>query len=264
MFEVGQLSNYSGAKAFLKKGHKEPKDSLECFRKVPLFANISDEDLSVFLNAADVRLCKKGTVLFNEGEKGESFFVLCGGWIKLSHALPEGKEAIVDMRTSGHVVGVDSLFEQGAYLCNAQVAEDAEVIVLPLSLLKEKLESNSTLALAMLSFVSRYHARQRSETAINSALCAPQRIASFMLRLCPENKKENVVFHLPYDKTLIANTLGMTRGSFSRALSELKKETFLRIVDATVEIDSVEQLKNYVFRSLAAKRKPKKPKTAQG
>jgi len=260
MFEIGQLSHHHTTKAFLKKSHKEPQESLECLRKVPLFANVSEKDMSVFLDAADVRFCKKGTVLFHEGETGECFFVICSGWIKLSHALPEGKEAIVDMRTAGHIAGADSVFEKNTYIYNAQVAEDAEVIVLPLSLLKENLESNSALAMGMLSFLSRYHMRQRSEAAINSALCAPQRIAGFMLRLCPENKKENVVFHLPYDKTLIANTLGMTRGSFSRALSELKKESFIRIFDATVEIDSVEQLQDYVYRSLAAKRKTKKKK----
>ncbi len=257
MFEVGQLSNLAGKKVF-SKGHIEPEELLKCLRDVSMFANLSDEDLSEFLAVAEVRLCKKGTMLFFEKDIGDSFFVICSGWVKLSHELPEGKEAIIDMRCSGYVVGADSVFEQGEYTSNAQIAEDAQVIVIPLAVLKDKLESNPALALGMLSFLTRHHMRQKSEAAFNSALCAPQRIASFMLRLCPDDKKQNVVFQLPYDKTLIANTLGMTRGSFSRALGELKKEPFLRITDATVELDSVEQLKDYVYRSLATKRTPKK------
>ncbi len=82
---------------------------------------------------------------------------------------------------------------------------------------------------------------------------APQRIGSFLLRLCPEGKKGAVVIHLPYDKTLIASTLGMKGATFSRALNILRQKTDMRINGSRIEIESVERLIKFVCGPLATK-----------
>ena len=64
---------------------------------------------------------------------------------------------------------------------------------------------------------------------------APQRIGCFFLSLCPEDKKKNIVFHLPYNKALIAEILGMKSATFSRALNILRQKTGIRIRDTRVE-----------------------------
>jgi len=58
---------------------------------------------------------------------------------------------------------------------------------------------------------------------------------------------------LPYDKTLIAYTLGMKGATFSRALNTLREKTGVRISGTRIEIDSAEQLAKFVYGSLAAK-----------
>jgi CRP-like cAMP-binding protein len=85
---------------------------------------------------------------------------------------------------------------------------------------------------------------------------APQRIGCFLLRLCPPDKINDIVFHLPYDKTLIAQTLGMKGATFSRALNILRLKTDIRIRGTKVEIDSVERLVKFVYGQLSAKYVP--------
>ena len=52
-------------------------------------------------------------------------------------------------------------------------------------------------------------------------LTAPQRLADFLLTLCP-NEEGPCEIKLPYEKSLIASRLGMKPESLSRALAKLK------------------------------------------
>ena len=89
-------------------------------------------------------------------------------------------------------------------------------------MLVQKIRENSELALMMLGSIS---ARQRllvQQIEQLTAKTAPQRIGTFLLRLCPPNMTKDVSVQLPYDKSLIARRLNIQPETFSRALTQLK------------------------------------------
>jgi CRP-like cAMP-binding protein len=223
----------------------------DCLRGASLFSNLSERELACFQNAAQMRSYKSQKILYLQGEPAEFVYVVYRGWIKLFHTMPEGEEVIVDMLTTGHMVGESSIFEQGCHTSSAQVIEDVQLLSIPSRTLKEQIGLNPSLALGMLSSMSRHHRRHYSQIALNAMQSAPQRIGCFLLRLCPGDKKKHIVFHLPYDKTLIAETLGMEGATFSRALNILRQKTAICISGSRVEIDSVEQLVKFVYGPLA-------------
>jgi CRP-like cAMP-binding protein len=235
-------------------GH--PNHSLGCLRGASLFSGLADEEIARFQDAAQTRSFKKGKILYLEDEPAEFFYVICGGWIKLFHTTQEGEEVIVDMLTAGHMVGESSIFEQSRHTSSAQIIEDTQLLSIPAKLLKDQIRLNPALALSMLSSMSRHHRRHYGAIALNAMQNAPQRIGCFLLRLCPVGKKKDIVFHLPYDKALIAYTLGMKGATFSRALNILRQKTGIRIGGTRVEIDSAEQLVKFVYGPLAAKYAP--------
>jgi CRP/FNR family transcriptional regulator, dissimilatory nitrate respiration regulator len=232
------------------------KQSLGCLRGASLFSGLSDDDIACFQDAAQSRSYRKGKVLYLQDELAESFYVICGGWIKLFHTMPEGEEIIIDMLTTGHMVGESAIFEHGRHTSSAQVIEDVQLLSIPAHILKEQIRLSPTLALSMLSSMSRHHRRHYSAIALNAMQSAPQRIGCFLLRLCPQDKKKSASFHLPYDKTLIAETLGMKSATFSRALNILRQKAGIHINRTCVEIDSVAQLTKFVYGPLAAKYTP--------
>jgi CRP-like cAMP-binding protein len=225
-------------------------------RSVSLFSNLSNEEIAYFQDAAQARSYDKGKILYLQDEPAEFFYVICSGWIKLFYTMPEGEEVIIDMLTTGHLVGESAIFELGRHTSSAQVIEKVQLLSIPSRLLKERIRLSPALALSMISSMFRHHRRHYGEIALNAMQSAPQRIGCFLLRLCPPDKKKRVVFELPYDKTLIASTLGMKGATFSRALNILRQKTALRINGTRVEIDSVDQLAKFVYGSLAAKYAP--------
>jgi len=226
---------------------------LAALRNARLFFDLPDAEIFRFNDVAQARIYKKGKVLYLEGDAAEYFYILCGGWVKLFHTMANGDEMIVDMLTKGDLVGESALFEKDRHTSSAQVVEDVSVVSIPLRVLKDRIANSQTMALSMLSALSLHHRRHYGEMALNATQSAPQRIGCFLLRLCPRDKTKKVVFQLPYDKTLIADTLGMNGATFSRALNMLRLKTGLRIKGTSVEIDVVDKLIKFVYGPMATK-----------
>jgi len=235
------------------------KPSPDWLRGVSLFSELSDKDIACFQDASQIRTYKKGKILYIEEEPAEYFYVINTGWIKLFHTMPDGDEVILDMLTTGHMVGENAIFEQNLHTSSAQIVEDTQLLTIPSKILKEQICLHPALALGMLSSMFLHHRNHYHMLALNAMQSAPQRVASFLLRLCPPNIKKGTTFYLPYDKTLIADTLGMKGATFSRALNILRHEIDLNIHDTRVDVSSVEQLIKFVHGSVAAKYMPKKP-----
>ncbi len=111
-------------------GHvtRHPESSAGCLRNVSLFSNLLDSEIACFLDAAQSRSYKKGKLLYVRDEAAEFFYVICGGWIKLFHTTQEGDEVVVDMLTTGHMVGENAIFEHNLHTSSALVVEDAQLL----------------------------------------------------------------------------------------------------------------------------------------
>lgn len=227
------ISDLSEAQAFLKT--------------LDLFKNLSLESLICFTNAAHIRTYKKGKLLYFEGDSADCFYIILSGWIKLFRITEEGEEVNLVMLTKNSITGENAIFENDRFVCSAQVVEEAEVMRIPLSLLKQQLRADNQLAFNMMASMVQYQRRHELQMEQYFIYSAPQRIGCFLLGLCPSlEQKDGAVLQLPYDKTLIASTLGMKGSTFSRALNILREETDIEIQGDLVTIHSMKRLLKFV------------------
>ena len=215
----------------------------DSFKRLPLFANLSDKEVARFIDATQIKRYKKGQYLYMEGEEAKCFYIICSGWLKLVHVTEEGEEIIIGMLTKDSITGESSIFVQGNFTSTAQVVEDAQILSIPIALLKDQIRANSQLAINMLTSMTQYQHQHESQLEEYLLYTAPQRVGCFILALCPlKEQVDGVVINLPYDKTLIASTLGMKGPTFSRALNILRDETGTRVSGTKVTIDSIKRL----------------------
>lgn len=178
-----------------------------------------------------------------EGEEAKVFYIICSGWLKLVHLTEDGEEMIIAMLTQNNIAGESALFENGIFASSAEIVEDAQILSIPMSLLKEQLSASNKLAINMLTSMIQYQRRHEMQLEQFLLYSAPQRVGCFILGLCPVNEQiDGVQIQLPYDKTLIANTLGMRGPTFSRALNMLKDETGTSVRGSVVKIKSIKRL----------------------
>lgn len=217
------------------------------YKALTLFDGIERNAIDDFIDAGRTLACKKGKLLYHEGDKATHFYIVCSGWVKLFRVTEEGDEVNLSMLTAGSITGENALFERGRFACSARVVEDARIIALPLSLLKSRLGADIRLAHNMMAYMVKNQRHREVMLEDFMLYSAPQRIGCFLLALCPETKQtDGAVITLPYDKKLIASTLGMKDATFSRALNVLREETGLHIAGTRVKIASMARLLKFV------------------
>jgi CRP-like cAMP-binding protein len=226
-----------------------PGDVLRYLRTAIVFRNLSDSELAPFVAAAQVQDYRKGAIVYREEDPSNSIYIICEGWVKIFHTLPNGLEVVVEMMTRNRIISAFAALEHAPQDTTAEVVEDTRLVRIPRALLEQQIRLNPKLTENIILYLSSAHRRHRTEVALSFARTAPERVGHFFLKLCPPGKKKDVVFYLPYDKAIIASTLGMTRGSFSRALNVLRQKTSIRIVGQRVEIDSIARLGKFVYGS---------------
>jgi len=231
----------------VRKSDMRQYDASTHFKSLTLFAGLSAEDIRYFADAAHIKNYKKDKLIFTEDEQAGYFYIILSGWIRLFHTTEEGEEINLAILTMNSLVGESSIFEEGRYTSSAQVAEAVQVLSIPINLLKEYLLINQQMAFNMLTIMTKYQRLHALQLELYHLYTAPQRIGCFLLGLCPPlDHRDGVKINLPYDKTLIAATLGMKGSTFSRALNILRKETGLQIHGTHVKIDSIKRLLDFV------------------
>lgn len=212
---------------------------------IGIFKSCSPDFVDQLNTQSHVRDVPKGNLLFSNEDTADSFYIVLSGWVKLYRETLDGSQAIIDIVTQWHMFGETAIFQHNTYTYSAETAEPSRILVLPLPLLKHEIESNPTMAFALMSSMARSRRQQDQEIENRTLKNAPQRIGCFLLRLVPPNAKGEVVIHLPYDKTLVASRLGMQPETFSRALSKLKDAVPMQLKGATIIVHHLESLIDY-------------------
>lgn len=190
-------------------------------RSAPLFGAMPQEVAQSLVGNQAARVYDKGTLLFQQGEPASSFFVVLDGWVKLFRATPDGSEAVVGVFCRGETFAEAAMFMGGRYPVSAEVATTARLVRIDGERLRRRIHEQPDLALSMLASAS-YHLKFLVEHIEQiKLLSAPQRIADFLVKLCPVGEGSCAI-ELPYEKALIAGRLGMKPESFSRALAKLR------------------------------------------
>ena len=190
-------------------------------RSTPLFGAMPQDIAQSLVGNQAVRVYEKGTLLFQQGDTATSFFVVLDGWVKLFRTTPDGSEAVVGVFCRGESFAEAAIFLGGRYPVSAEIATTARLVRIDGDLLRRRIHEQPDLAFSMLASAS-YHLKFLVEQIEQiKVLSAPQRIADFLIKLCPA-REGSCAIELPYEKALIAGRLGMKPESLSRALAKLR------------------------------------------
>lgn len=105
-------------------------NTAEVLKKTYIFYTLTDDELAVLSEHAQVVDFPKDSVIFREGDDGGSLYVVKSGKIAVKKSLGEGREAnLVDL-TQFFFFGEISLFDGGKRSATCIAAEDSVCIVL--------------------------------------------------------------------------------------------------------------------------------------
>jgi CRP-like cAMP-binding protein len=220
-------------------------DRLDLFLKeIPFLKGISNADAQEFLKLAHIKKYTKSQVVFLHGDAADRFFIIISGWVKLHRETPEGDESVISLLTRGDIFGEAAIFSNAQYPFSAYTAEEAQLIEIPSSFLKEKAKSNPGITANIMESMSDEIGRLQLEKEHITLMSTPQRVGCLLLQLSSGVVGKGGAFSFPYDKSLAATRLGMKAETFSRALAQLKP-LGVSVKGSEIEIDSFECLVDY-------------------
>ncbi|WP_374303426.1 Crp/Fnr family transcriptional regulator [Paracoccus sp. (in: a-proteobacteria)] len=205
-----------------------------------LFASLPSDLSDMLLDASHVVRLQRGQVLFQHGDTAAAIHVVADGWMKLYRIAPNGAEAVVGVMTRGQGFGEPIALRRAAYPVSAEAVTACELIVVPARLFLDLLKTHPEAAISILSATFMHLQGLVEQIEQLKARSGAQRVAEFLLELCPEGAESATVV-LPYDKALIAGRLGMKPESLSRAFGRLR-ELGVRVNQSSAAIASVSRL----------------------
>ncbi len=198
-------------------------------------AAIEDPMVRELATRGQIRSFPKNTVFINEGDRGDSLFVIVTGRVKVFVSDNQGREMILDIHGPGQYVGemaLDgrprsaSVMTLEATIC-AMVTRDA---------LKDAIVANPDLAMSLIEeLIDR--ARIATDTIKNLALMDVYgRVARLLLSLARERDGKLVVPERLTQQD-IADRVGASRDMISRIFKDLTTGGYVTVVDRQITLN---------------------------
>jgi CRP/FNR family transcriptional regulator len=197
---------------------------VELFKRIPLFSELSPEQLKEVAALSLLRKYSKGEVIFNPAQKAESFFILKSGKVKI-YKTSRGKEQILRIFTPPVIFGEAASFTGDYFPAWAEAVEDSEVVLVPRSGMIKLLKEDPELGMKLLSVMAQrlvYLTTVIENLSLKSAL---SKVATYILQ---KSSEVNDTGRVPFSTSTAAMELGLTKETVSRTLAKLKK---LKVVE---------------------------------
>ncbi|CAA7624249.1 helix-turn-helix domain-containing protein [Magnetospirillum sp. UT-4] len=197
-------------------------EALAILRRHPLFEAIPTADMPLLLDNAAAMSAPRGTLLFRQGDPAERLFVIGGGLVELVYAptaatTPEVRAVL----GAGETAGADALKPGARHTTTARVVEPLRAACVSADRLAAYLDDKFDLALSLIGIMAgslRGQVREITELKLQSTT---ERLAGYLLQLAGGCQGRSVV-HLPFEKRLLAERLGMEPATLSRAFAKLR------------------------------------------
>ena len=216
-------------------------------RRAPLFKALDDEAASALQSQMSRSRMERGDVLFHEGDRGDTLYVIAEGKIKLGRTSPDGRENLVAILGPGEMFGELSLFDPGPRTMTATAIAETQLLGL----------GNDSLT-GLLSGPPRGRPRpcsRRSRSACaaptptsptSSSPTCPGRVAKALLDLSERfGRPVEGGIMVSHDLTQeeLAQLVGASRETVNKALADFATRGWLRLEARAVLLQDVERLK---------------------
>ncbi len=196
-------------------------EALSALRRTPLFETIPPADLPGMLGDPATIELTVGSRIFGQGEEALQLLVLMAGAVELVIDRPGFPPEVVARLGKGETVGADAITPGGRHAATARAVEPVRAVVVSAPSLHAYLDGNFDAALAMIAAMAGSLRGQVKEITELKLQSTTERLASYLCELVGSETGRTVV-HLPFEKRLLADRLGMEPATLSRAFAKLR------------------------------------------
>src|ERR1700686_3135382 len=210
-------------------------------REDRLFCNLPPGGVQKLAAISSAAAYPKGATLFVEGQLPRGVFVLCSGKVKLSTSSADGRSLILRISEPGDVLGLPATVTGKPYELTADVVEPTQANFISRPDLLNFLREHGEAALRVAQQLGEtYHSAIAEMRTIGLSHSAGERLARFLLDLCTDQaeKPGEIRLTLTLTHEEIAQMIGTSRETVTRAFGEFKKKNLIQVRGSTLIINN--------------------------
>ena len=191
----------------------------DVLKRVPLFADLSEADLTRFGEVTREREYPKNSVILFEDDPGDALYIVSTGQVKVVLIGEDGREVILSVLGDGDFFGEMSLIDDEPRSAHVIAMRDSHLLVLRRDDFQSQLEQHPKVALELLRVLVQRLRRADEKIGGLVLLDVNGRVAQLLLDLAEESGGPKITRKLTHQT--IAQMIGSSRETVSRAMREL-------------------------------------------
>ena len=229
----------------------------ECFwymKNCNLFDQVAPDDIAWLERHSRMRKLKRGEPIYLPSQSSDGVILVASGRVKICHATPEGKQAIIDFIDAGEVFGELALLDSQQRDEYAEAAEKTALIMIPKRELQALVRKYPRIVISVTKLIGLR--RQKIERRLRNLLFRSnrERVVHLLIELAEkygEDSDDGVVLKIRLSHQEMASVIGSTRETVTVILGQLQNENLVTIARRRIVINDLSKLAKEVNEPLA-------------
>ncbi len=194
----------------------------EQLRRYPIFADLSERELTSLASNTVRRSFAKGTYIYHPGSPGLNLYLVESGWVRVFYVNNRGEEFLMNLNTPPDCFGLPLLPDHQTRVTGATALRDTVLLSLSRDAVFDAMRRFPQLGLNVYLEMSNAMRSLGEYANMIATVSVPGRLARMLLHFsnkCPDDKKDEI--DLPITQTDVASMIGSSRGRVNRALAQV-------------------------------------------
>ena len=224
-------------------------DVITTLRRVPLFAELSDQQLGAIAERTTRKRYERDSTVFSEGDSCRELLIVEEGSVKLLKCAANGRQQLIGIERIGSTLAEVPVFDGGRYTVTALVIEPTVLLRLDAEHFRSVCLQQPEVAAKVIKVLG--HRLRHLEKLVEelSFSTVRGRLIVYLLRLaeeCGKRDGSSVEFELNENNEELAARVGTVRELISRNLGRLHGDGLIQMRRRIVRIPNVQRLEDEV------------------
>lgn len=216
-----------------------PRSFIETLRRVPLFNELSTEELTALASEVTSEKYDSDQLIFSEGDSGGDLLIVKEGSVRIIKTAPSGRQQLLSIEREGSSLGEVTVFDGGSYSTTVIAITATELLRLKGTHFRNFCSLHPEVAFKVIRVLGHRLRHLRNLVEQLSFATVRDRIIAHLLALAEERGKQSehgIEIQLDENNEELAARLGTVRELVSRNLGRLHGEGLIRMHRRAVTI----------------------------
>lgn len=221
----------------------------ELLARVPLFAELSADELERIAAVAVPRSFPRGVRVFHEGDHSDACYVVRSGDLRVTREHSDGRAIALATLGPGDFFGELAMLDGGTRSASVETLSDAQLLAVPASDMRRVIAEHGDIAAKLIVALAKRVRETNERVSRQSFQTVPSRVAGVLSQLISEEvgpgSRDGITVRM--NQSDLAQLAGTSRESVSRFLATLERAGVVAVGRGRVTVLEPRRLRSYIY-----------------